>query len=73
MIITVTDVNEGPVISQDGTVVVEEPDIPNDLNNDGMIDKSEVIAAFRAYVMGQGDKAQIIATFRQYVIDSRAR
>ena len=71
--ITVTDVNEGPEISQDGTGVVEKPDIPNDLNNDGMIDKSEVIAAFRAYVRGEGDKAQIIATFRQYVRGNSAR
>ncbi len=49
---------------------VDEPVIPHDTNNDGMIDKSEVIAAFRAYVAGDIDKPQIIETFRQYVADA---
>ena len=57
--ITVTDVEE-PV----------EPVIPGDTNADGMIDKSEVIAAFRAYVADPSDKTEMIAIFRQYVADS---
>ena len=57
--VTVTDVDE------DGTT-----GLAGDTNNDGMIDKTEVIKAFRAYVDGQIDKAQIIKTFRQYVADS---
>ena len=44
--------------------------LPGDTNNDGMIDKPEVIAAFRAYVADPSDKAEIIAIFRQYVADS---
>ena len=54
--ITVTDVNEDV--------------IPGDTNNDGMIDKPEVIAAFRAYVADPSDKTEMIAIFRQYVADS---
>ena len=56
MTITVTDVNEDV--------------IPGDTNNDGMIDKPEVIAAFRAYVADPSDKTEMIAIFRQYVADS---
>ena len=49
---------------------VDEPVIPGDTNNDGMIDKPEVIAAFRAYVADPSDKTEMIAIFRQYVADS---
>ena len=38
-----------------------------DVNNNGVIDKAEVIAAFRDYVNGKSDKAQIIEIFRLYV------
>ena len=38
-----------------------------DANHNGVIDKAEVIAAFRDYVDGQITKAQIIETFRLYV------
>ena len=38
-----------------------------DANNNGVIDKTEVIAAFRDYVRGQIDKVQIIEIFRLYV------
>ena len=41
-----------------------------DTNNDGMIDKPEVIAAFRAYIDGDIDKPEIIQIFRQYVVDA---
>ena len=54
--ITVTDVNEDV--------------IPGDTNNDGMIDKPEVIAAFRAYIADPSDKTEIIQIFRQYVVDT---
>ena len=54
--ITVTDVDD-MVVAVDG-----------DTNGDGMISKTEVITAFRAYVGGQYTKPQIIAIFRQYVM-----
>ena len=54
--ITVTDLNEDV--------------IPGDTNNDGMIDKPEVIAAFRAYIDGDINKPEIIQIFRQYVVDA---
>ena len=38
-----------------------------DANHNGVIDKAEVIAAFRDYVSGQINKAQIIEIFRLYV------
>ena len=38
-----------------------------DVDHNGVIDKGEVIAAFRAYVGGQIDKSQIIEIFRLYV------
>ena len=41
-----------------------------DTNKDGMIDKPEVIAAFRAYVADPSDKTEMIAIFRQYVADT---
>ena len=44
--------------------------VPGDTNNDGRIDKPEVIAAFRAYVGDPSDKTEMIAIFRQYVADS---
>ena len=50
---------------------VEEPVIPGDANNDGMVDKGEVIEAFRAYVVDPSDKLGMIAIFRQYVEDSQ--
>ena len=47
---------------------VPEPVVPGDTNNDGMISKAEVIAAFDEYVEGrQYTKAQIIAIFDLYV------
>ena len=63
MTVTVTDVDEIVVTPGDG-------DTNGDTNNDGMIDKPEVIAAFRAYVADQYTKPQIIAIFRQYVADA---
>ena len=48
-----------------GSAVVDQ----YDANNDGVIDKAEVIAAFRDYVKGQITKAQIIEIFRLYVSD----
>ena len=54
--ITVTDLNEDV--------------IPGDTNNDGMIDKPEVIATFRAYIDGDINKPEIIRIFRQYVVDA---
>ena len=50
---------------------VDEPVIPGDANNDGMVDKGEVIEAFRAYVADPSDKPGMIAIFRQYVEDSQ--
>ena len=44
--------------------------LPGDTDNDGMIDKPEVIVAFRAYVADPSDKPEMIAIFRQYVSDS---
>ena len=44
--------------------------VPGDTNNDGRIDKPEVIAAYRAYVADPSDKTEMIAIFRQYVADS---
>ena len=49
---------------------VDEPVIPGDADNDGMVDKGEVIEAFRAYVADPSDKPGMIAIFRQYVADS---
>ena len=56
--ITVTDVDD------------EAAGLPGDTNNDGRIDKSEVIAAYRAYVADPSDKSAIIAIYRQYVQDA---
>ena len=47
-----------------------EAAIPHDTNNNGVIDKSEMIKAFRAYIAGDIDKAQIISTFRRYIADA---
>ena len=44
--------------------------VPGDTNNDGMIDKPEVIAAYRAYVADPSDKTEMIAIFQQYVRDA---
>ena len=60
--ITVTDVNEDVIPGDDV--------ISGDTNNDGMIDKPEVIAAFRAYIADPSDKTEIIQIFRQYVVDT---
>ena len=60
--ITVTDVDE--------PVEPVEPVIPGDTNADGMVDKSEVIAAFQAYVRDPSDKPGMIAIFQQYVRDA---
>ena len=46
---------------------------PGDANNDGMVDKGEMIEAFRAYVADPVSKTQIIAIFRQYVADSAGK
>ena len=51
-------------------VVAEAAGVPGDSNNDGKVDKREVIAAFQAYVSNPVDKAQIIAIFQQYVADA---
>ena len=49
---------------------VDEPVVAGDIDGNGMISKTEVITAFRAYVAGQYTKTQIIAIFRQYVADA---
>ena len=49
---------------------VDEDVIPGDTNNDRMIDKPEVIAAFRAYVADPSNKTEMIGIFRQYVADA---
>ena len=54
----------------DNAVPAVSAGVPGDTNNDGMIDKPEVIAAFRAYVADPSDKTEMIAIFRQYVADS---
>ena len=51
-------------------VVAEVAGVPGDSNNDGEVDKREVIAAFQAYVSNPVDKAQIIAIFQQYIADA---
>ena len=54
----------------DNAVPAVSAGVPGDTNNDGMIDKPEVIAAFRAYIGGDIDKPEIIEIFRQYVADA---
>ena len=54
----------------DNAVAVASAGVPGDTNNDGRIDKPEVIAAYRAYVADPSDKTEMIAIFRQYVADS---
>ena len=54
----------------DNAVAAVPGGVPGDTNNDGMIDKPEVIAAYRAYVADPSDKTEMIAIFRQYIADS---
>ena len=68
VIVTATD-QAGAIDAITVTITVTAG-LPGDTNNDGMIDKPEVIAAFRAYVADPSDKAEIIAIFRQYVADA---
>ena len=51
----------------DNAVAAVSAGVPGDTNNDGMIDKPEVIAAYRAYVADPSDKTEMIAIFQQYV------
>ena len=71
VIVTATD-SDGlsDAITVTITVTMMTAGLPGDTNNDGMIDKPEVIAAFRAYVEDPSDKAEIIGIFRQYVTDA---
>ena len=57
-------------VSANAVVAAEAAGVPGDTNNDGMTDKTEVIAAFRAYVADPSDKTGMIAIFRQYVADA---
>ena len=60
-------------VGADATLTVSSRDplvAQYDTNKDGMIDKPEVIAAFRAYVADPSDKTEMIAIFRQYVADT---
>ena len=67
-----SDGKESDTITVTITVTDVSEDVkPGDSNNDGKVDKSEVIAAFRAYVANPSDKAGMIAIFRQYVADSQ--
>ena len=54
----------------DNAVAAVSAGVPGDTNNDGMIDKPEVIAAYRAYVADPSDKTEMIAIFQQYVRDT---
>ena len=54
----------------DNAVAAVSAGVPGDTNNDGMIDKPEVIAAYRAYVADPSDKTEMIAIFQQYVRDA---
>ena len=73
VIVTATDPDElSDAITVTITVTMMTARIPGDANNDGMVDKPEVIAAFRAYVLDPSDKTEMIAIFRQYVADSAA-
>ena len=58
-------------VTREGLTTEEtEAAIPHDTNNNGVIDKSEMIEAFRAYIAGDIDKAQIISTSRRYIADA---
>ena len=71
VIVTATDrAGATDTITVTITVTMMTAGLPGDTNNDGMIDKPEVIAAFRAYVIDPSDKTEMIAIFRQYVIDN---
>ena len=74
VIVTATD-SDGlsDAITVTITVTMMTAGLQGDTNNDGMIDKPEVIAAFRAYVADSSDKTVMIAIFRQYVADAAAR
>ena len=68
--VTVTATDQAGAIDAITVTITVTAGLPGDTNNDGMIDKPEVIAAFRAYVADPSDKAEIIAIFRQYVADA---
>ena len=69
--VTASDGTDEAMVTVTITVTdVEEPVVAGDTDGDGMISKTEVITAFRAYVGGQYTKPQIIAIFRQYVADA---
>ena len=74
--VTVT-ASDGDADTADATITVtitvtdvDEPVVPGDTNGDGTISKTEVIAAFQAYIARQYTKTQIIAIFQQYVADA---
>ena len=58
------------VVSDNAVVAEGAAGLPGDTNRDGMIDKREVIEAYRAYVADPSDKREIIEIYRQYVQDS---
>ena len=69
--VTASDGTDEAMVTVTITVTdVDEPVVAGDIDGNGMISKTEVITAFRAYVAGQYTKAQIIAIFRQYVADA---
>ena len=69
--VTASDGTDEAMVTVSITVTdVDEPVVAGDTDGNGMISKTEVITAFRAYVVGQYTKAQIIAIFRQYVTDA---
>ena len=69
--VTASDGTDEAMVTVTITVTdVDEPVVAGDIDGNGMISKTEVITAFRAYVAGQYTKTQIIAIFRQYVADA---
>ena len=71
VIVTATDPDGlSDAITVTITVTMMTAGLPGDTNNDGMVDKKEVIEAFRAYVADSSDKIEMIAIFRQYIIDA---
>ena len=69
--VTASDGTDEAMVTVTITVTdVDEPVVAGDTDGNGMISKTEVITAFRAYVAGQYTKTQIIAIFRQYVADA---
>ncbi len=69
--VTASDGTDDAMVTVTITVTdVEEPVVAGDTDGNGMISKTEVITAFRAYISGQYTKAQIIAIFQQYAADA---